>query len=130
VESRSAGSQRASSKSFSSNLDSILNDALDESLSKLDNEPSTSFSGKSKSQRALPRPSSGLDSLIRQTIDVSELTRDENSGKKRLTVAVDKGKLEKLKTIAKLENSYLKDIMVALIDEYISEYIQEKGLDI
>ena len=72
----------------------------------------------------------GLDNLIRQTIDLKEITTDETSGKKRLTVAVDRPKLEKLKTIARLENAYLKDLLVQLIDEYIQEYTKEKGVDL
>jgi hypothetical protein len=55
---------------------------------------------------------------------------DEATGKRRLTVAVDKTKLEKLKTIARLENSVLKDLLVELIDAYIQEYPVKKGVDI
>ena len=48
------------------------------------------------------------DGLINDfTIDVQDLVTDENTGKKRLTVAVDRPKLEKLKAIAKLENAFL-----------------------
>jgi hypothetical protein len=72
----------------------------------------------------------GLDNLIRQTIDVKEITTDEESGKKRLTVAVDRPTLEKLKAIARLENSHLKDLLVQLIDEYIQEYTTEKGVEL
>jgi hypothetical protein len=43
---------------------------------------------------------------------------------------VDRTKLEQLKTIARLENSFLKDLLVDLIDEYITEYTQEKGLEL
>ena len=64
--------------------------------------------------------------LIRQTIDVQDLSTDETTGKKRLTVAVDRPKLEKLKAIAKLENAFLKDLLVSLIDDYIEEYTQGK----
>ena len=71
-----------------------------------------------------------MDALIRQTIDIQEITTDEASGKKRLTVAVDKTKIEKLKTIARLENAFMKDLLVALIDEYIKDYTRRKGLEI
>jgi hypothetical protein len=36
--------------------------------------------------------------------------------------------LEKLKAIARLENAYLKDLLTSLIDEYIEEYVQKKGV--
>ena len=122
-------------KNFASGLDSLLQEALEESLEKFEaNQPdSVTQSGKSKAgtsdiSRAPLR--SGLDALIRQTIDVQEIVTDEQSGKKRLTVAVDRTKLEKLKVIARLENAYLKDLLVTLIDGYIEEYAQQKGFEL
>lgn len=130
---RPAAERRHAGKNFMADLDTLLQEALEESLEKFDaNQPDTvTPSGKSKSSAASSRPqSSGLDALIRQTIDVQELSADENTGKRRLTVAVDKTKLEQLKAIARLENSYMKDLLVGLIDEYISEYSREKGVDL
>jgi hypothetical protein len=121
-------------KNFMSDLDSLLQEALEESLEKYEaNQPDTTTASKRKpgAQSASVRPAfSGLDALIRQTIDVQEINVDETSGKKRLTVAVDKTKLEKLKLIARLENSYLKDLLVDLIDEYITAYTRQKGIDL
>ena len=77
-----------------------------------------------------PERLTGLDALIRRTLHIDQFTIDEETGKKRLTVAVDKMKLDKLKVIARLENAYLKDIMVSLIDEYIQSYTQEKGINL
>jgi hypothetical protein len=120
-------------KSFMTDLDALLQEALDESLERFEaNQPdSVTASAKTKAASAdtLRAPMrSGLDALIRQTIDVQEISTDENSGKKRLTVAVDRPKLEKLKAIARLENAFLKDLLVAVIDEYIEEYAQAKGV--
>lgn len=123
----------AAVKSFSNNLDALLQDAMEESLDRMDDGKShAAASSKTKSRMAAmtSRGFSGLDTLIRETIDVQELTREESSGIKRLTVAVDRTKLEQLKTIARLENSFLKDLLVELIDEYITEYTQEKGLEL
>ena len=123
--------RKSSHKNFIFGLDALLQEALEESLEKYaSNQPdSTTPSGRTKSGRA-PQSIhlSGLDSLIRQTIDVQEISADEATGKRRLTVAVDKSKVDKLKTIARLENSYLKDLRVTLIDGYISEYTQRKGI--
>ena len=121
-------------KNFAAGLDALLQEALEESLERYDsNQPDTTTpsSTKSRTQRsAMPSQSvmSGLDALIRQTIDVQEISHDEASGKKRLTVAVDRSKLDKLKVIARLENAYLKDLLVGLIDSYIKEYAQQKGV--
>ena len=113
-------------------LDALLQEALDESLERHESNQPDSVSASSKTKTAsadtLRAPArSGLDMLIRQTIDVQELTTDETTGKKRLTVAVDRPKLEKLKAIARLENAFLKDLLVQLIDEYIEEYNQKNG---
>ncbi|MBL7810517.1 MAG: hypothetical protein JNN28_22020 [Saprospiraceae bacterium] len=125
--------RKSAHKSFATDLDALLQEALDESLERYEsNQPdSVSASAKTKSSSDLRAPMrNGLDNLIRQTIDVKEITTDEESGKKRLTVAVDRPKLEKLKTIARLENSYLKDLLVHLIDEYIQDYTKEKGVEL
>lgn len=128
-----AQERKSGHKNFMSDLDALLQEALEESLEKYDaNQPDTTTpSGKSKSGSGAYRPAvSGLDALIRQTIDIQEVMTDETSGKKRLTVAVDKAKLEKLKTIARLENAYMKDLLVSLIDEYIEAYRQQKGIEL
>lgn len=127
-----ARERRAAHKNFMHDLDVLLQEALDESLDKMDAEaaqPAASTPRTKSKTGAGAYSMSGLDALIRQTIDVQELHTDEETGKKRLTVAVDKTKLEKLKAIARLENAYLKDILVQLIDEYIREYTKEKGID-
>ncbi|MBU6341587.1 MAG: hypothetical protein KGS48_08860 [Bacteroidetes bacterium] len=130
-----AADRKSAHKNFLSDIDSLLQEALDESLEKYEaNQPDSltaSAKNRSGSDKNPPRQSlSGLDALIRQTIDLQEITSDEVSGKKRLTVAVDKTKLEKLKVIARLENAYLKDLLVNLIDGYIEDYVQQKGIDI
>lgn len=123
-------------KNFAAGLDALLQEALEESLERYEsNQPDTTTpsSAKSRTQRtAAPSHSalSGLDALIRQTIDVQEISNDEASGKKRLTVAVDRSKLDKLKVIARMENAYLKDLLVSLIDGYIEEYTQQKGVSL
>lgn len=128
--------RRHAHKNFASGLDSLLQEALEESLEKFEaNQPdSVTQSGKSKAgtSGSIDRSPlrSGLDALIRQTIDVQEITTDEQSGKKRVTVSVDRSKLEKLKVIARLENSYLKDLLVTLIDGYIEEYSNKKGFEL
>ncbi|MCE7921736.1 MAG: hypothetical protein DYG98_01650 [Haliscomenobacteraceae bacterium CHB4] len=127
--------RKSAHKNFMADLDSLLQEALEESLERYDaNQPDTTTpSGKTKATGAsitYRPPLTGLDALIRQTIDVQEINTDEATGKKRLTVTVDRTKLEKLKTIARLENSYMKDLLVQLIDDYIEEYTQQKGLEL
>ena len=119
-------------KNFLSDLDSLLQEALEESLEKFEaSQPDTvTASSKSKSNTARQFSTGGLDALIRQTVDIQEIASDEITGKKRLTVSVDKIKLEKLKTIARLKNAYLKDLLIEVLDGYIDEYVKDKGIDI
>lgn len=129
----SAPQRKGAPKNFALGLDALLQEALEESLEKYEsNQPdSTTPSARRKiisSDFFEPEQLTGLDALIRQTIDVQEIASDEATGKRRLTVAVDKTKVEKLKTIARLENAYLKDLLVTLIDGYINEYTHQKGI--
>lgn len=123
---RSSTTHRSGQKSFAAELETVMQEDYEDMP---ESSPATALQGKSKSHEALRRALfSGLDSLIRPTIDVQALTDEEQSGKKRLTVALEKVKLEKLKMIARMENSYMKDILISLIDEYIEKYNRDKGL--
>ena len=120
-------------KNFASGLDALLQEALEESLERYETKHSETASSNARSRAANVASApfqtlTGLDALIRQTIDVQDILSDEVSGKKRLTVAVVRSKLDKLKVIARLENAYLKDLLVTLIDGYIEEYAQQKGV--
>lgn len=122
---------RGSSKDFTADLDTLLEEALQEK-----DEPRTSSESISKTNqgqdikspsRTPKRALSGLDALIRKTIEVKMV--DESSGRKatkRVTFAVDKKKLDKLKQIARSQNSYLKDIITQIISDYIKEVEHEK----
>lgn len=122
--------RRSSHKNFMSDLDSLIQEALEESFEHQEANRSDDALPSSKSKSTARETSSvlphGLDSLIRQTIDIQEASPDETTGKRRLTVSVDKTKVEQLKAIARLEKSYLKDLLVGLIDDYIAEYTSQK----
>lgn len=73
------------------------------------------------------RPGTGLDMLIRRTVERGEIEEEKSTGTKRLTVVFDKKKLKKLKSIARMEKAYLKDILGEIVGEYINKYEQLKG---
>ncbi|MBL7775583.1 MAG: hypothetical protein JNK89_06240 [Saprospiraceae bacterium] len=119
-----ARERKTGNKNFMDDLDDLFHEAFDDrsDLLDIDVQPAAATpSAKSKSAEAQRAPLGGLDALIRQTVDLRELDSDEASGKKRLTVVIDKAKLLQLKTIARLEHTYLKDILVQLIDEYLEQ---------
>lgn len=123
--------RRSGNKNFMSDLDALLQESMEESFEKLEtsrtDDAIPSSKSKSSTLKSASDAPSGLDALIRETIDIKEIETDESTGKRRLTVAVDKTKVEKLKAIARLENAYMKDLLVALIDDYIREYTRQKG---
>lgn len=122
----------SSRKNFTTDLDSLLEEALQEVF---DDQTNTTThdegSVKTKTfhqQTHRKRPFSGLDMLIRRTVESSpmEITHD-STNTKRLTVTFEKKKLEKLKKIARMEKSYLKDILGDIVADYIRNYEQSKG---
>jgi hypothetical protein len=46
---------------------------------------------------------------------------------RRLTLVFDESKLNKLKSIARMERSYLKDIIDEIVESFIKEYEGKKG---
>ncbi len=128
--------KKRSSKDFTSDLDSLLQEALNESVEqhvKSQKKEPLAKSGNKKLQRKgrIKRTLSGLDALIRQTVESGTVEVEEVSSggskpkKKRVTFTFDREKVEKLKSIARLEKAYIRDIMDELVSEYIEKY--EKG---
>lgn len=128
--SRTTGRKPSGHKTFASDLDALLEEALQESIEKYTSGKPLENKVRQDADTTPAARFSGIDALIRQTISVEDWSTDEHSGKKRLTVSVDRPKLEKLKVIARLENAYLKDLMVELIDEFIQNYTRNKGIEL
>ena len=117
---------RGNNKDFTSDLDTLLEMALSESDNNY-NEQQTEAKGSFKNTtKGLPAIT-GLDALIRQTIDIKTIDRT-NSKKptKRVTFSIDKEKLQRLKQIARIENAYMKDILSGLITDYIEQFEGDK----
>lgn len=129
---KTAAAHKALHKNFLSDIDAFLQEALEESLEKYETLRSEGTTGSTRSPQAAPahKIPSGLDALIRQTVDIQERDAEDAAGKKRLTVAVDRTKLDQLRLIARLENSYLKDLLSQVIDSYIEHYKQHKGISL
>lgn len=119
---------RASSgKHFSDDLELFFQESLRESI---EEELSSSHSGQSmKAARGSrsSRPKDGLDALIRRTIESSEIDLRYDGAKKRIAFSFEQEKLAKLKQIAKLEKTFLKDMIARIVADYIREYEQQKG---
>jgi len=114
-------------KNFTDDLQSFLQTAFEESYdrqTKARPAKKETFSSEIKKRHA--KPMSGLDALIRATVEPSRIKTGAKSTR-RLTVAFDEQKLEKLKKIARMEKAYLRDIIDGIVAEYIRTYEQDKG---
>ena len=78
-------------------------------------------------KRLLPKkrikkvPLTGINALIRRTLDYDG-NANYGTSAKRVTFMCDKEKIVRLKKIAKIEKTYLKDILNELIDKYINGF--------
>ncbi len=67
----------------------------------------------------------GIDLLIKGTLEGSKrIVENVAPQKKRVTFIIDKEKLAKIKSIAKSEKAYIKDIF----DRVVSDYLKKEGL--
>ncbi|MEZ4958614.1 MAG: hypothetical protein R2830_02230 [Saprospiraceae bacterium] len=121
----------SSRKTFTTDLDSLLEEALQETFQEqMEARDAKTSDNKAKvfhQQAHRRRPNMGLDMLIRRTVESGAVETDEDTGRKRLTVTFDKEKLIKLKKIARIEKAYLKDILGNIVAEYIKKYEASKG---
>ncbi|MCF8246111.1 MAG: hypothetical protein K9J37_15415 [Saprospiraceae bacterium] len=128
---KSTVTKSSSRKNFTTDLDSLLQEAMQESFDEQIKEKETA----ANTPKAQPfhqqahrrKPLSGLDMLIRRTVERGDVEEDQVSGTRRLTVSFDKAKLNKLKIIARMEKAYLKDILGDIVEEYIRRYENKKG---
>ncbi len=117
--------KRSSGKDFSNDLSSLLQEAFEESFEeqvrkKQDPE------GSEKETDQEPARLSGLDTLIRNTLKTASVTIDPKATR-RIVVSFPEDKLSKLKTIARIEKTRLKQIINAIVEEYIKEYERDRG---
>ncbi len=130
-----AVARKASSlrKTFTTDLDSLLEEALHDAFPepKSANAEAGSYAdSKAQSfhqQVHRRRPMSGLDYLIRRTVEAGAAVEiDEKGRTRRLTVTFDREKLDKLKEIARTEKAYIKDILGEIVAEYIKKYDSQR----
>ena len=116
--------RRAATKNFTSDLDALFNEAfteaVEEKVEKLRRESGIEDPfGTARSSNK--KPLSGLDALIRQTVDTS-LAGLEHAAVKRLTIMFENQKIERLKSIAKQERAFIKDLVGNVLTEFIENY--------
>jgi hypothetical protein len=121
--------RKTSGKNFTSDLDSLFQEAftevVEEKVEKLRRDAGVNDPFEEANRTTTRKPLSGLDALIRQTVDTS-LAGFEHAAVKRLTIMFENQKIERLKTIAKQERSFVKDLVSTVLTEFIESYERKK----
>ena len=116
--------KRPLGKKFGEDMESFLHAAFEESFERQmrsDFSPADETAIKKRSHR----PVGGLDALIRNTVQPQEVHFDEHATR-RLTLVFDELKLKKLREIARMEKTYLKDIIDEIVAAFIQTYEEKK----
>ena len=116
--------RRSAGKKFADDLESLLQMAFEDSFDRQKSKGLSELEEATLKKRS-HRPMSGLDSLIRTTVDPSQ-TRYEELPTRRLTIVFDEKKLSKLKEIARMEKTILRDIIDDIVAGFILEYERKK----
>ncbi len=116
-----ANAKRTAQKDFTASLQSFLAEAFEDSF---ENQLSLPDGAPVKARPKRPRNS--LDMLIRDTLEPTSIELQDQPSR-RVTLAFDPSKLEKLRAIARLEKAMLKDIIDEIVAEFIRDYENQKG---
>lgn len=110
-------------KSFTSDLESFLQEAFEESFAEQTRQGAAS--AQPAVEKSRKRPAGGLDSLIRSTIEPDNLHLEKpGPNTRRLVLFLDEEKIAKLKSIARVEKTLLRSIVDQIVAEFIAEYEQ------
>ena len=122
--------KRTTTKNFTSDLDSLFQyaftEAIEEKAEKLRRESGVDDPFESK-RNTYKKPLAGLDALIRETVDTS-LMGLEHAPIKRFTIMFENKKIEKLKSIAKQERAFVKDLVGDVLTVFIANYERQHSL--
>lgn len=129
----SSTSARRSGKSFTSDLESLFAAASVERPREAV-APAEEMGSRTRHRpRRRMQTFAGIDGLIRDTTNGKvprQIEEDTPSVRKRVTFTYDRERFSRLKSIARIEGSYLKDIISGLLNDYIKQYEKEAGLNL
>lgn len=122
-------SKRSHAKDFSSDLESFLADAFEnsfeEQIEQREQQKRPPLGSSAQVKKRHRRPMSGLDALIRSTVEPEDIQM-QDAKTRRVTITFDPKKLEKLKQIARLEKTYLRDIIDEIVAEFLDGYDKQR----
>ncbi len=109
-------------KSFLGDLDEFFKETFEESINK---QLIDVKHGKKPTRPARrTKPAFGIDNIIQSTVDSTVIKND--LAEQKITLTFDMEKLNRLNEIADVEKARIKDIIDALIGQYIEEYESNK----
>lgn len=112
-------------KSFADSLEQFLNETIEQIVEeKADEIEKNGIEAVRSTKGRSNKPTIGIDLLIRSTVESAEAY--ENS-KKRISFSFEKDKLEKLREIADLKRSRIRDIVEDLVNNFIQGYEWKRG---
>lgn len=121
--------KRPTNKNFILDLESLLQDALQGAVDQNNEKLRKTYGINDEPQQhetSQPVRLMGLDALIRRTDETTSVSVDY-SATRRVTFVFENRKLEKLKSIASTERTYIKDIVNTAVTHFIDEYERKKG---
>ncbi|HMQ46065.1 MAG TPA: hypothetical protein PKA00_01145 [Saprospiraceae bacterium] len=122
--------KRTGSKNFSSELEIFLKEAFEESFERQTANKALETERETPLRKKRQKPPSGLDVLIRSTIEPTAMEiSDKAKNTKRIVLAFDSDKFQKLKHIARVERTYLRNIIDEMVAEFIEKYEKDKPLE-
>ena len=135
VSAKSKKSIKRSSKNFHSDLEELFQEAFQEKMEQLQDEqnnveekakaaPEKKSTAPARVRKIRPRM--GLDSLIRNTQNLSPEEIQVKKDQKRVTFLYSKEQLDKLREISKKDSRFMKDIIGEAVTQWIEDY--KKGL--
>jgi hypothetical protein len=113
--------KKPAGKNFAQDIEGFLSDAFEESFERQLSAPKAKASTSARAKKRSRKPRSGLDLLIRNTVKPSTI-KMKGTSTRRVTLTFDEKKLEKLKSIARKEHLYLKDIINDIVSEFLESY--------
>jgi len=116
-------SSKSYNKSFSSDLDSFLQEAFEDSFDVHFQQAAASAQTATAAKNRQRTSRGGLDSLFKSTLDPEDVELDRpEPNTRRLVLFLDEEKISRLKVIAKTERKMLRSVVDEIVGEFIAMY--------
>lgn len=117
---KSTKKKKSNRKSFSDGLESFFKESIEDIMG----EDTTVAEVKRGIIKQGKKKAIGIELLLQRTVQgVEKMPRTKSSKTKRVTFVLDAQKIDQLKSVARKEKKHMRQIVDALIEEFLSENI-------